>query len=416
MKKVKCYRIFVLAAVILSMAACAKTPAETENELSVEAQEESTEETWTETQEELQTETQAEAPPEIWERTTMELVRDMGYGINLGNTFDAFGSWVDQWGDGSPQSYYTCWGSPVITQEIIQGYAEEGFGVLRVPVHWFNLMDDDYNISDAYLAAVKECVEWALDAGMYVIVNIHHDEDGLFANFAVDREASLAAYTKIWTQIAEAFRDYDDHLMLESMNEEGCWDSLWNRWGGKEGKEEAYALLNEINQTFVNIVRSSGGNNTWRHLLIAGYATDISATCDPAFQMPDDPADHCAVSVHYYTPPSFAILEEDADWGKAVSTWGTDQDFEELYYYLDMMKSTYIDRGIPVIIGEYGCPKNNKDADSVRLYLSSVCKEAYERQMCPILWDVTGAHYDRDTCRMIDEELKANFQSVLREP
>lgn len=431
MKRVKLYGVLAFAAMSLLMTACSETSPEAEIEMSAETQteaqteietetqEETPEETLTETQAETQDETltgtQTEEPPEMWNKSTMELVRDMGYGINLGNTFEAFGSWVDEWGDGSPKAYYTCWGSPVITQEIIQGYADEGFGVLRVPVHWFNLMDDDYNISDEYLAAVKESVEWALDAGMYVIVNIHHDEDEMFANFAVDKETSLAAYTKIWTQLAEAFRDYDDHLILESLNEEGCWDSLWNRWGGSAGKAQAYALLNEINQTFVDIIRSSGGNNTWRHLLIAGYATDISATCDAAFEMPDDPAGHCAVSVHYYTPSTFAILEEDADWGKAVSTWGTDKDFKELYYYLDMMKSNYIDKGIPVIVGEYGCAKNNKDADSVRLYLSSVCREAYERQMCPILWDTTGSHYDRSSCKMIDQELKANFQSVLEE-
>lgn len=349
----------------------------------------------------------------MWSRTTMEVVHDMGVGINLGNTYDAWGDWVDKWGDGSVESYVTCWGSPVITQEMIQGYANEGFGVLRVPVHWFNLMDDDYNISPEYLASVKEVVDWAIEADMYVIVNIHHDEDNFFAGFPADKENRMNAYKKIWSQLADAFRDYDDHLMLESLNEEGCWDSVWNRWGDGTGKEEAYALLNEINQEFVDTVRASGGNNEQRHLLIAGYATGFTETCDEMYKMPEDPAGHCAVSVHYYTPAGFAILEEDADWGKAIATWGTDADFAELRNYMAMMKTNYVDKGIPVIIGEFGCPKNNKDAESVNLFLYSVCKEAYDNQLCPILWDITGVHYDREACEMVDQELMDAFLSVL---
>jgi len=353
--------------------------------------------------------------PEEWSKTTMEIVRDMGIGINLGNTFEAFGDWVDKWGDGSVASYVTCWGSPVITKEMIQGYAKEGFGVLRVPVHWFNLMDEEYNISPDYLAAVKEVVDWALEADLYVIVNIHHDEDDFFAGFPKDKEGHMANYIKVWEQLAEAFRDYDERLMLESLNEEGGWDSLWNKWGNGTGKPEAYAILNEINQAFVDTVRASGGNNTYRHLLIAGYQTGISETCDALFEMPKDPAGRCAVSVHYYTPSTFAILEEDASWGKAVPTWGTDADFKELKHYMTMMKTHFVDNGIPVIVGEYGCPKKNKDAASVLLYLSSVCKEAYNNQLCPVLWDVTGSHYDRENCRMYDQELRDALVSVLEE-
>lgn len=353
--------------------------------------------------------------PSPWDMTTMEIVRDMGIGINLGNTFDAFGDWVDKWGDGSVESYVTCWGSPVITQEMIQGYADEGFGVLRIPVHWFNLMGDDYTISADYLAAVKQVVQWALDAEMYVIVNIHHDEDGLFAGFPTNREASLSAYVKIWSQLAEAFRDYDHRVVLESLNEEGCWDGVWNRWGTDAGKAEAYQILFEINQAFVDTIRGSGGNNERRHLLLAGYATGITETCDAMFRMPEDPANRCAVSVHYYTPPGFAILEEDASWGKATATWGTEADFAELEAYMNMLQATFVDNGIPVIVGEYGCPSNNKERESVRLYLSSVCAAIYERNMCPILWDVAGAHYDRNTYKMIDRELIASLIAVTQE-
>ena len=130
--------------------------------------------------------------------------------------------------------------------------------------------------------------------------------------------------------------------------------------------------------------------------------------------MPNDPVNRCAVSVHYYTPSGFAILTEDADWGKARSTWGTEADFKELNDNMDLMKKTFIDNGIPVIIGEYGCPKENKEIDSVNLFLTSVCESAYERDMCPVLWDVTGLHYNRDTCKMYDEDLKAGFQNILK--
>ena len=185
--------------------------------------------------------------PAMRDITTMELVRDMGIGINLGNTFEAFGGWLKTYGDGSVESYETAWGSPVITQKMIQGYAKEGFTTLRVPVHWFNLMDDNYNINKEYTAAVKQVVDWATDAGLYVIVNIHHDEDNFFADFATNKkDKQLAAYKKIWTQLAGVFRDYGDHLILESLNEEACWDSLWNRYAGNTGKAEAFALVNEL--------------------------------------------------------------------------------------------------------------------------------------------------------------------------
>lgn len=347
--------------------------------------------------------------------TTMELTKDMGLGINLGNTLESFGDWIDQWGDGTVKSYETAWGSPEITQEMIEGYAKEGFGTLRVPVAWSNMMGDNYTINQQYIDRVKQIVGWAMDSGLYVIMNIHHDGNW-FAGFSTDKDTCMTKYTRVWEQLTEAFKDYDDHLIFESLNEEGNWDDIWNKYGGSSDadKKKAFDLLNEINQKFVDIVRASGGNNAERHLLIAGYATDIALTCDDYFKMPNDPVNRCAVSVHYYTPSGFAILTEDADWGKARSTWGTEADFKELNDNMDLMKKTFIDNGIPVIIGEYGCPKENKEIDSVNLFLTSVCESAYERDMCPVLWDVTGLHYNRDTCKMYDEDLKAGFQNILK--
>ena len=167
-----------------------------------------------------------------------------------------------------------------------------------------------------------------------------------------------------------------------------------------------------MNQRFVNIVRKSGGNNEKRHLLIAGYNTDIDLTCDEMFKMPEDKINRMAVSVHYYTPSTFAILEKDADWGKAKTTWGNKKDVAELEKYMNMLKTTFYDKGVPVIIGEYGCAQKNKTAEMVNLYLTSVCKAAYERGLCPVLWDVTDAHYSREECKFIDNNLLEGLMSV----
>ncbi len=336
--------------------------------------------------------------------TTMELVREMGLGINLGNTMESCGDWIDQWGDGTPNAYETAWGSPTITQAMIQGYADEGFGVLRIPVAWSNMMQENYTIHPDYIARVQEITDWALAADLYVIINIHWD-GGWWENFPTDKDTCMTKYTRIWEQLCDAFGDYGDKLMFESLNEEGGWSTV--------STEESYYLLNEINQTFVDLVRASGANNDERHLLIAGYNTDITKTCNALFEMPEDPMDRCAVSVHYYTPATFAILEEDASWGTCRTTWGTDSDFTELNRYMDMMKTTFIDKGVPVIIGEYGCPTKNKETDSVRLYLSSVAQAAYDRGMCPVLWDTTGQHYSRQSCEMIDQTLHAQFLEIV---
>ncbi|WP_219641707.1 glycoside hydrolase family 5 protein [Cohnella sp. CFH 77786] len=341
----------------------------------------------------------------------MELVKEMGIGMNLGNTFESTGDWIK---GTSVTSYETAWGSPVITEAMIKGYANEGFGVLRIPVSWSNMMGEDYTIHPDYLARVKEVVDWALDSGMYVILNLHWD-GGWFEKFPTEKEQSMYKYTRIWKQVADSFKNYDDHLMLESFNEEGVWPDLWNVYGSDDtNKEEAYALLNEINQTFVDTVRGSGGNNKRRHLLIAGYTTDIVRTVDELYKLPKDPQKRLAVSIHYYTPPTFAILDEDASWGKARAEWGTEEDFAELNKLMEMVKTRFIDEGIPVIMGEFGVATKNKTPAMIRLYLTSVAKAAYSRGITPVLWDVTKVLYNRDTYEMYDKVLLEQLMAIKR--
>ena len=340
--------------------------------------------------------------------TTMELVHEMELGINLGNTFESAG-----FSAMTVTAYETAWGSPVITPKMIEGYAECGFGVLRIPVAWSNLMGDDYTINEKYLTRVKSVVNCALNAGLYVILNIHWD-GGWWTGFAVpeEKDECMYKYERIWTQLTEAFRDYGDYLMFESLNEEGCWDTIWNRWGGSEGKDVAFGLLNEINQKFVDIVRASGGNNEQRHLLIAGYATDIEWTCDEFFKMPNDPAGRMAVSVHYYTPSTFAILDQDAEWGKVQTNWGTDAEYKELNRNMDMMKEHFVDKGIPVIIGEYGSVTRGKEEGAVNRFLTAVCEAAYTRGMCPVLWDITDVFYNRRKAEFVDQDLLEGLMSI----
>ncbi|MGN1037058.1 MAG: glycoside hydrolase family 5 protein, partial [Ruminococcus sp.] len=168
--------------------------------------------------------------------STMEIVKDMGIGINLGNTFESCGDWIAQWGDGTVTSYETAWGSPVVTEEMIQGYAKAGYDTLRIPVAWSNMMADDgqYTINNDYFSRVNQVVDWALDSGLYVIINLHWD-GGWLENIPTDYDKCMEKYTAIWTQLSDKFRDYGDYLIFESQNEELGWSSVWNPWGGTDG-------------------------------------------------------------------------------------------------------------------------------------------------------------------------------------
>ena len=206
------------------------------------------------------------------EMTMADIIKDMGVGINLGNTFEScgvetgIGSWTYK------AAFETGWGSPKVTQEMIQGMADEGFGSVRIPVAWSNTFkkgDTTYTIDQDALDRVKEVAQWAVDADMYVIVNIHWDGGWWAKAFGTDKDEAMKRYTRMWEQIADEFKDFDQHLIFESLNEEG------GSWEEYVSKDESYKILNEVNQTFTDLVRNSGGNNADRPLLIAGYNTDI---------------------------------------------------------------------------------------------------------------------------------------------
>ena len=364
--------------------------------------------------------------------STMELVRDMGLGINLGNTLEATGSWIR---GTMVMQYEMAWGSPIITEDIIKGYADAGFGAMRIPVAWSNLMYEgeiintqtlvikkDFIISDELLERVEEIVQWVLGNGMYAIVNIHWD-GGWWEGFAEeDYSEAMLRFTRFWEQISEHFKDYDDKLLFESANEELGWHSIWNPWSGSnDEKEISYRIVNEVNQKFVDVVRASGGNNAYRHLLIAGYHTNIDWTCDPLFIMPADPVNRLAIKVHYYEPFGFTHLEHDQSWANARWDWGTDADYRQLERELDKMVESFYSKGIPVVIGEYGMAKEVSE-EEMRMYTLAVTEAMFVRGFAPMLWCVQRNagrgemlfYFDRYSIGIVDPELEAGMKEIAK--
>jgi len=191
----------------------------------------------------------------------------------------------------------------------------------------------------------------------------------------------MAKYKAIWTQLATRFGDYSDKLLFESMNEIG-FDDL--------GPDRGYELMNRINSEFTDLIRSCGGQNTTRYLVLAGYWTDIDKSCQ-GILMPKD--DKVILSVHYYSPADFAIAEAGTSWGYR-NTWGTEEDFTYMEGQFVKLKTTFLDAGIPVIMGEFGCIIKDKDPDSRTLYLTSVADYCRDYGICPIFWD-NGEEIDR---------------------
>lgn len=359
-------------------------------------------------------------------RPAFELVHEMGLGINLGNTMEAYCV-----GATNTTQLETHWGQPVTTQEMITGMKRAGFHSIRIPVSWSSMMSNDgtYTIDPQLLERVGTIIEYAFQEDMYVIVNIHWDGQwwGQFgdADSSV-REQAWARYEAFWTQISEYYKDYSDHLIFESANEElgGRLNDDWNMGSTQTGIltiNECYQTVNRINQMFVDIVRASGGNNINRFLLIAGYDTDISKTCDSRYKMPQDTIPgHLLVSVHYYSPAVYCLVEkEDNSWGYAAS-WGTDADKTVMKGDLSAMKRRFVDRGYPVVIGEYGVSDTMVDKDTyVRkegrdLFFQTLCDYALNNGMCPMLWN-TGGVYDKSTCEIKNEMEAANYIAQEKE-
>ena len=315
-------------------------------------------------------------------------VKDMGIGINIGNTLDSIGT--NTWLAGE-----TGWGNPKITREFIQALKNYGYTTIRLPVTWAENMGPgpNYTIAETWMNRVEEVVNWILEEDLYCILNLHHDggeSDKSWILKAGDDPVGITnQFAVVWKQIALRFSGASEKFIFEAMNEVGF--KMWNQWNASTNnkKPEAYRILNGLNQTFVNTVRGTGSRNTNRFLLVSGYYTDIDLTCDPLFKMPaDTPDNRLILSVHYYTPATFCILDKDESWGKNRTDWGTDADYAELNRQFGKLKTNYLDKGIPVILGEYGVTFNNSKVEAARTrWIAAVTQICLDNDICPVFWD-----------------------------
>ncbi len=308
-------------------------------------------------------------------------------GWNLGNQLEAV--------SGSTPSE-TAWGNPVITEKLIKAVKAAGFKSIRIPVSYLSKIGSapNYTIDSAWLDRVQEVVDMCVDNGLYAIINVHGDgyysiSGGWLLCAESDQKTIKAKYEKVWTQIAARFKNYDEHLIFESMNE--VFDGNYNG-----PTAEYYANINAYNQIFVDTVRKSGGKNANRYLLVPGWNTDINSTVEGTdFKLPTDSKNRIIVSVHYYDPYEFCLKESAKGifrWGNAVTTqapgWGKedylDGQFDKLY-------DSFISKGVPVIIGEYGAidkSYNDERSTTYRAYFYEYLNyAAVKRGIVTVLWD-----------------------------
>ncbi|MGD9202491.1 MAG: cellulase family glycosylhydrolase [Chitinispirillia bacterium] len=351
--------------------------------------------------------------------TAGSIAKEMGVAWNIGNTMEV---------PNNP----TAWGNPIPTTKLIDAVKTGGFKTVRIPCAWDSHADQStLTIDSKWLEQVKKVVDYCIKNGLYVIINSHWDGGWLEHNVKPEKSAEVnkkqGAY---WKQIATFFRDYDHHLLFAGANEPAVQDPY-----GTPFDADRMVVLNSYHQAFIDAVRTTGGNNASRTLIIQGPRTDIELTNKVMTKLPTDKiTDRLMAEVHFY-PYQFALMENDADWGKVFYYWGkenhstTDTERNPTWgeeSYVDslfgLMKKQFVDKGIPVVLGEFGAIKrNNLAGESLERHLKSRCfyyeyvvSSAKSRGLIPVTWDAgmgdtkftifdrnSGAVYDKDLLEAI---------------
>lgn len=362
--------------------------------------------------------TEAAAAENTWDELDQTAITAaMGMGWNLGNQLEASSNKVPS---------ETAWGNPTITEDLIKAVKAQGFNTIRIPVSYLSKIGEapDYTIDSAWLDRVQEVVDYVVGNDMYAVMNIHGDGyytvDGGWLLCVDDNQDEIKAkYEAVWKQIADRFKDYDEHLIFESMNEE--FDNTYGR-----PNKDGYANINEYNRIFVDTVRGTGSNNTKRWLLLPGWNTNIEYTAgNYGFVIPEDKlcesdGKRIMISVHYYDPYNFTLDENSSSaktqWGKYATenfdNWGQEDHVDS---QMQMLHDTFIAEGYPVIIGEMGVQDKTHLSESFneyrRYWLEYVVKSAKANGCIPVYWDNgwNGKNgfglFDRTSCTVTQQSL-----------
>lgn len=349
------------------------------------------------------TTTATEAAPAA---TTLEIAENavdfakaMKLGWNLGNTLDATGT--------SFLSSETSWGQPPVTRALIDYVRECGFTSIRIPVSWGKHTDAEYTIDPEWLDRVNVIVDYAVDAGLYVILNSHHDCDYYYPT-EENYENAERYITAVWSQVAERFADYDERLVFESMNEPRLMNTEIEWWfmeNDPKGVESIECIV-KLNQAFVDTVRASGGKNTTRYLLVPSNAASATNALHPSFEMPNDPSNRLLVSVHAYTPYDFAMNE----WG--YKQWDESKE-SELTDFMSKLDEKFTQKGYGVVIGEFGA--TNKDNLEARVsWADCYTRLAAGYGFSCFLWDNGGTNVGPENFGMINRNsLQLSYPEIL---
>ncbi len=346
------------------------------------------------------------AEGELTGKTATEIVSMMDKGWNMGNTFDAT--------DGKKDDVYsqeTSWGNPRASKELIQGVKAAGFNTIRIPVTWYRFEDknNNYAIDEAFMARVTEIVDYAMDEGLFVIINLHHEkwvnDKDIDKNY-VEIGKRLKA---TWSQIADNFADYDQHLIFEAMNEPRAQGANYEWTGNKD----CYAAVNYLNDVFVNTIRSNGkGHNGERMLMIPGYAASSSQNVLDSIEIPNvggKPAENICISVHCYSPYEFCLTDKQVAFDPKRST-----DTSDITRLMSSCKRLFIDNGIPVIIGECGCTNSGNNNDARLEWFAFFGAQTKAKGIPAIVWDngakgSTGGECHRYIDRKTGEAVAADL-------
>lgn len=317
----------------------------------------------------------------------LDFTKQMGFGWNLGNTLDATG--------GTDLNSERSWGQPFTTKEMIDGIAASGIKTIRIPVAWHNHIVNKKNayIDPAWMARVKQIVDWAIDDGLYVILNTHHDNadkpetalkasDGYYPDKASLKESEKFLYN-VWNDISRTFNnDYDEHLIFETLNEPRpkATSHEWNYRAGCSVCKEAIECINDFNQLIVNTIRASGGNNAYRFIAVPSVACSLDSLLSDDFVLPEDSAGRIIAAVHLYTPYSFAM-----DPNPSLTKF-TDSYRKNLSETFNKLNKKFISNGIPVYIGEMGAVNKNNLSEREAWFRYFV-SNAHALGIPAILWD-----------------------------